>query len=126
MRSFSEALMASTSQVTDILPDVSAFLASGPLPMFIGGKWMDAADSGRFISFDPGTGEPLVEVAEGSARDIHRAVQAAAKGFRHSGWAAMAAHKRSAILHRLADLVDARAPALAQLESLDTGKPLAQ
>jgi aldehyde dehydrogenase (NAD+) len=118
--------MRSPAQMTDLLPDVSAFLASGPLPMFIGGKWMDAADGGRFISFDPGTGEALVEVAEGTARDVHRAVQAATKVFRQSDWATMREDARSAILRRLADLVDAQTPALAQLESLDTGKPLAQ
>ena len=118
--------MAYTGQMSDILPEVSAFLASGPLHLFIGGRWIDAADGGRFTTTDPGTGEPLADIAEGTARDIHRAVQAAAKAFRQSGWATMPASDRAVILNRLADLVDQHAPTLAQLESLGVGKPYGQ
>jgi acyl-CoA reductase-like NAD-dependent aldehyde dehydrogenase len=118
--------MSTTAQMTDILPEVSAFLASTPLRLFIGGQWIDAADGGRFATLDPGTGEPLADIAEGTARDIHRAVQSATKAFRYSRWAAMPVHDRAAILHRLADLVIRDGPVLAQLESLDVGKPIGQ
>jgi acyl-CoA reductase-like NAD-dependent aldehyde dehydrogenase len=117
--------MATITQSTDILPDVSEFLASGPLPLFIGGQWTDAADGGRFTTSDPGTGEILAEVAEGTARDVHRAVQAAGRAFRETNWAKCVTD-RAVILHRLADLVEKHAPVLAQLESLDVGKPLGQ
>src|SRR3974377_347319 len=111
--------MGTTSQITDILPAGSRFLASGPVQLFIGGEWVDAADGGRFTTCHPGTGEVLAEVAEGTARDIHRAVQAAGKAFRETKWAAMPAPDRAVILHRLADLVDAHASELAQNGTLE-------
>ena len=116
----------STFALSDILPDVAGFLGSGPLPMFIGGEWGPAAQGLRFTTSDPGTGETLAEVAEGGPIDIDRAVRAAALAFRDSGWAAMPAQGRREILYRLAGLVETNAPALAQIESLDVGKPVRQ
>lgn len=107
-------------------PEVQAFLNQKPVRMLIGGKWVEAADGGTFETRDPGDGEVLATVAEGKAADVNRAVEAARESFRNSGWAAMPVKDRAVLLHRLADLVDKHRPILAQLESLDVGKPLAQ
>ncbi len=118
--------MAGVATSAPLLPEVSEFLASGPVKLFIGGNWEEAASRGHFETRDPGTGEVLAEVAEGTAADIDRAVQAATTAFRKTTWATMPANDRAVILHRLADLVDRHRAALAQIESLDVGKPIAQ
>jgi aldehyde dehydrogenase (NAD+) len=60
------------------------------------------------------------------AGNVDRAVQTAAEAFAHSGWAQMAPNDRGMLLHRLADAVEKHKPILAQIESLDAGKILAQ
>ena len=119
--------MSSTSQAlaARLNPEVAAFLAA-PVKMFIGGEWVDAANNETFVTRDPGKGEVLAEVASGTAEDVDRAVKAARQAFRTSGWATMPANDRAVILHRLADLVEKNAGILAELESLDVGKPLGQ
>ena len=109
-----------------LLPEVKKFLSGRPVKMFIGGKWVASADGGTFRTLDPGTGAVLATVAEGKKADVDRAVEAARKAFRKSGWADMPVVDRAVKLHRLADLVDKHADVLAQIESLDVGKPLPQ
>jgi aldehyde dehydrogenase (NAD+) len=110
----------------NLLPEVKKFLASQPLKMFIGGEWTNAASGETFETRDPGAGKVLAAVAAGDSRDIDRAVQAATDAFRKSGWATLPANDRAVFLHRLADLVDKHREILAQIESLDVGKPLPQ
>jgi aldehyde dehydrogenase (NAD+) len=109
-----------------ILPEVEAFLAQDPLKLFIGGQWVSAKEGGTFETLDPGNGRVLARVAAADATDVNAAVRAAHHAFRHSGWATMSNNDRAVILHRLADLVDRHTAVLAQIESLDVGKPLAQ
>ena len=90
--------------------------------LFIGGKFLDAADGATFATLNPHDGSVLAEVAEGKAADIDRAVAAAAAAF--PTWSRMAAAERGRILLRLADLIEQNADALARLETLDTGHPL--
>jgi|YelNatPaOPRAMG01_1025707.scaffolds.fasta_scaffold03217_2 aldehyde dehydrogenase (NAD+) len=107
-----------------IHPEVTKFLATQPLKMFIGGEWTDAASGATLETRDPGSGKPLATVAAGDQADIDRAVAAADRAFRQSGWATLPANDRAVMLHRLADLVDRHREILAQLEALDVGKPL--
>jgi aldehyde dehydrogenase (NAD+) len=109
-----------------LLPEVTKFLSGKPVRMFIGGEWVTAADGGTFETRDPGDGSVLATVAEGKPADVDRAVAAAREAFKKSGWATMSVKDRAVLLHRLADLVDKNAVVLAQIESLDVGKPLAQ
>lgn len=50
--------------------------------LFIDGSYVDAADSGRFITVDPANGETLAEMSEGTAADIDRAVAVAKQAFK--------------------------------------------
>jgi len=111
------------SETNDLLPAVKEFLSQRPVKMFIGGKWIESADKQTFETLDPGSGTPLAAVAEGKAADVDSAVQAARDAFKTSGWPTMPVNERSVLLHRLADLVDKYNDELAQLESLDVGKP---
>ncbi len=90
--------------------------------MLIGGAWVGAEGDARIASIDPGTGRVIANVPEASAGDVDRAVSAARAAF--AGWAATPPAARATILWRIADLIDQHIDELAELETLDQGKPL--
>jgi len=95
-----------------------------PKQLLINGKWLDAASGKTFNVFDPATGEPIAQVAEGDAEDINRAVESSRAAF--SGpWSRLTPSERGKIIWKLGDLILANLDELAELESLDNGKPLA-
>jgi aldehyde dehydrogenase (NAD+) len=112
--------------MTHLNPELSKFLANQPLKMLIGGAWTDSKSGESFETRDPGEGKPIARVAAGDKRDVDEAVEAARTAFKKSGWATMPPNDRAVYLHRLADLVDKHRDILAQIESLDVGKPLPQ
>ena len=83
---------------------------------------VDALAGGRLTVLNPHDGSVITEIAEGRREDVDRAVAAARGAF--PAWSRLAASDRGRLLLRLADAIDAHAPALAQLESMDTGHPL--
>ena len=103
--------------------DVEAFVAT-PRQLFINGQWTDAASGKTFDTPDPATGETLARVAEGDAEDINRAVRAARAAF-EGPWSRMSPSERGRIIWRIGDLILEHRDELAQLESLDNGKPFA-
>src|SRR5580658_1493517 len=107
-----------------LLPEVKKFLKTAPVKMLIGGKWTGAASGKTFPVRDPGEGAIIAHAPEGCAPDIDLAVRAAREAFVKSGWAEMPANDRAVLLHRLADLIDKHRGIIAQIESLDTGKPI--
>lgn len=85
---------------------------------------LTAPSAGRYLEvLEPATGRLLARAPESGAEDVDRAVAAATRAF--PAWAGLRAGERSAILLRIADLIDARLPELARAESSDTGKPVA-
>ena len=104
--------------------DVEAFVAT-PRQLFINGKWTDAASGKTFETPNPATGETLARVAEGDREDINRAVGAARKAFDDGPWSRMSPSERGRIIWRIGDLILEHTDELAQLESLDNGKPFA-
>ena len=91
--------------------------------LWIGNEWTDAGDGRTFPTVNPATEEVIAEVAEAGPEEIDRAVSAASAAFADGGWRRMDPHKRSQLLWKLADLVDANADELALLETRDNGKP---
>ncbi|MEV7096599.1 aldehyde dehydrogenase family protein [Amycolatopsis sp. NPDC051045] len=91
-----------------------------PGQLFIGGRWTETA--ARFDAVDPSTGKTLTSVARASAADVDAAVGAARAAF--DGWAATPGRQRARVLHRVADLVRARADEIVAVESADVGKPV--
>src|ERR687888_2158106 len=73
---------------------------------------------------DPATGEVLAEVADGSAEDARRAVEAGRAAFERGDWSRITPGERAAVLDRLAYLLEERAGEFARVESRNTGKPL--
>ena len=93
--------------------------------LFIDGAFVDAVDGDRFPTVNPATGGILANVAAGGEADIDRAVAAARTAFRDGRWSRLAPRRRMEILYRFADLVESDAAALALLDTLDAGKPIA-
>jgi acyl-CoA reductase-like NAD-dependent aldehyde dehydrogenase len=95
-----------------------------PGKLLIGGEWVESAKT--FATLNPATGEALTQVAEASAEDVDRAVLAARKAFDEPGgpWRKMSASDRGKLLWRLADLVEQNIEEIAELETLDNGKPI--
>lgn len=91
--------------------------------MWIGNEWADAADGGTFATINPATHETITEVASGQAADIHRAVDAARVAMKNPEWRDMNPHKRSRLLWKLADALQANADEFGALETADNGKP---
>src|SRR5580698_6222053 len=104
--------------------NVEQFIAT-PRQLFINGQWVDAASGRTFDTPDPATGETLARVAEGDAEDINRAVSAARAAFETGPWSRMTPSDRGRIIWRIGDLILEHQDELAQLESLDNGKPFA-
>ncbi|MDZ8118972.1 aldehyde dehydrogenase family protein [Pontiella agarivorans] len=92
--------------------------------MFIDGEWVEALSGETRESINPANGEVLSAVAEGAAADVDKAVEAAKEAFYNGPWGSAPAQERAALLFKLADLVDANAGELAELEMRDNGKPL--
>jgi succinate-semialdehyde dehydrogenase / glutarate-semialdehyde dehydrogenase len=102
--------------------DTSDVLADVPTELYIGGKFVPAADGGRFDVLDPATGTVITTVADGSVADATDAVDAAAAAA--AEWAATAPRVRGEILRRAYELMTQRAEELARLISLENGKAL--
>jgi len=107
-----------------LLDSVRRFLAE-PQRLFIGGRWQAAQSGATFETTNPATGEVIASVASADARDVDLAVIAARKAFEAPEWRKMTPYDRGQMIHRLADLVEQHAEELAQLETLDNGKPIA-
>jgi len=101
-----------------------AFLAKRRKQLLIGGAWVDAAGGETFATKDPATGVVLADIAKGGAADVDAAVAAARKAFDGGEWPSLTPMQRSRLLWTLADLIEANIDELAELETLDQGKPL--
>jgi 1-pyrroline dehydrogenase len=89
---------------------------------FMGGEWVDAASGETMEVINPATGETIASVPRCGAEDVDRAVEAAGRAL--PAWLDATPKERSELLHKLADVLEANAEELAQLESVNVGKPL--
>lgn len=94
--------------------------------IFINGAWRDARDGATREIRCPADGTLVATVAEGGAEDAVAAVVAARSAFDDGPWPRTPAPERSALLHRLADRLEADKEEVARLESLDTGKRMVE
>jgi aldehyde dehydrogenase (NAD+) len=92
--------------------------------LLINNCWVPSESGKTFATVNPSTGEEICQVAEADAADVDKAVLAARAAFEQGPWKKMRASERGRLLHRLADLIEQNADALARLESVDNGKPL--
>ena len=85
------------------------------------GTMQSVGDEPRMPVVDPATAGEIGSVPTGSAEDVDRAVRIASEAF--PAWSGASVHERAAVLHALADVIDANRDDLAGLESRDQGKP---
>ncbi|MCG4455878.1 aldehyde dehydrogenase family protein [Pseudomonas sp. MMS21-TM103] len=102
-----------------------AFLAKAQ-KMFIGGAWVEASDGQSAEVIEPSTEGSLTRIPMGTTADLDRAVAAARTQFDGGAWRLLKPLERERLLHRLADLIETNAAELAEIESIDVGKSVAQ
>lgn len=100
------------------------FLSSAP-KMMIGGRFAAAASGETLPVIDPSTGQTVSSIPAGAAEDADRAVKAARVCFDSPAWQKMKPVMRQRLLLKFADLIERHADELADLESIDAGKPRA-
>lgn len=105
-----------------LLPSVQRFLDSTP-GSFVDGRYASEPNVEQIDVVDPSTACVLTRVAQASEALVDQAVAAAKKAF-HGTWGATSPYLRGVALNRLADLIEANAEELAQLESLSSGKSI--
>jgi acyl-CoA reductase-like NAD-dependent aldehyde dehydrogenase len=97
------------------------------LQNFVDGKWVDAIDGKRFDVFNPATGEVIATAPDSQPADAERAIDAARRTFDDgTWWPGTSERERGRILLRAADIVRRELESLAQMESLDAGKPIGE
>jgi len=94
--------------------------------LFIDGQFVAPASSKAIDVVNPATQEVLARVPDGNAADVGRAVDAARRAFDEGPWRETTAQERGRILLRLAQAVRDRAAGLAELETLNSGKPIVE
>src|SRR5579871_371195 len=107
--------MFQTQRTQPVYQDVS---------LFIDGTWTPAAGGRTIPVVNPASGEPIGTVAHAARSDLDRALEAADRGFRQ--WRKISAFDRSKLMRKAADILRSRADAIAELLTLEQGKPLAE
>ncbi|MCB1193363.1 MAG: betaine-aldehyde dehydrogenase [Leptospiraceae bacterium] len=92
--------------------------------LFIHGELQDSISTERFETINPATGEVICSVQIAGQEDVEKAVKSAMEGF--SVWSKMKGVERGRILLKAAELMRKRNYELAELEVLDTGKPISE
>ncbi|MGE0215837.1 aldehyde dehydrogenase family protein [Mycolicibacterium sp.] len=111
-----------TISIPGLDPGPAAFTARTHR-LLIGGSWLEATDARTFPIHDPATCAVITRVAFAGPDDVDRAVERARAAL-DGPWGTMSAAGRSAVMHRIADLMEQHGEELAQLEALDNGKPI--
>jgi len=91
---------------------------------YINGEWLAADGSAVFDVLNPATGEIIAAVPDMGAAETNRAIDAASAAL--TGWRAITAKERSAVLRRWFDLINEHRDELAALITREQGKPLSE
>ncbi len=91
---------------------------------FVHGEHIESSSGETFETRYPGTNRVICEVEQAGEREVDLAVDSARQGF--ADWSAMPAMERSRILLRAVEIIRSRNDELAYLDTLDTGKPVAE
>lgn len=102
-----------------IAPETERFLKETHR-LLIGGQWVEG--SGELETRDPATGLVLARFQTGGAAEVDRAVKAARAAF-EGPWGRMTVAERTALLHKLARVMDANTTLLTELDVIDNGMP---
>jgi phenylacetaldehyde dehydrogenase len=100
------------------------FLSLHHKKMLLNNEWVNAQEGGVIETYDPATGAFLATIPQGMAADVDAAVASAKMTFERGTWRHMLPAERAKIMWRIAELIDANIDELAELETLDQGKPI--
>jgi betaine-aldehyde dehydrogenase len=92
--------------------------------LYVGGATVRASSQERIPVIDPSNGQQVATVAAATGEDVVRAVDAASEAFRDGRWSRLPHAERARVLLKVADLIEERLGALAEVESIDAGKPI--
>jgi phenylacetaldehyde dehydrogenase len=115
--------MNAAVDILSLNPQVKRFIGQ-PRQALIDGRWQSAQGEETFDVFNPATEEVIARVADCKKADVDLAVAAARKAFDSGPWPNMSPSQRGKILWKIGDLILENLEELAQLESLDNGKPI--
>ncbi|MBT3275376.1 MAG: aldehyde dehydrogenase family protein, partial [Spirochaetales bacterium] len=90
--------------------------------LYINGKWQKPAADKYIPSINPATRKTLTRIASADAKDVDKAVNAAAAA--QPKWAALGGHRRARYMYALARQIQKHSRLLAVLETMDNGKPI--
>ncbi len=97
-------------------------LAQESYKLYIGGEWVAASDGAMLDVTCPANGEKVSEIADATQADVDRAVDVAWEAFKT--WGKTTKAERAILLNKVADRIEEHAEHLAQIESMDNGKPI--
>ncbi len=104
------------------LRHASGFLGRSP-KMLVDGKLVGAVSGKSFAVYNPASGTVIANVPEADKEDVDLAVAAARRAFDERRWSSLSPSQRGRMLWQLADLIERDLEELAELESVDNGKP---
>jgi acyl-CoA reductase-like NAD-dependent aldehyde dehydrogenase len=107
-----------------LLPGTIDFINSGPKKLFINNEWVDSINGDTFAAVNPASSEELCQVSLASSADVDRAVEAARVAFEQGPWSKISGEERGFYLWKIADLIEQYTDELAEIETLDNGKPI--
>ncbi|WP_033293972.1 aldehyde dehydrogenase family protein [Amycolatopsis jejuensis] len=93
---------------------------------FLDGRWTRSSATKRLSLVDPATGREWGSVPDCSAEDVDAALTVADRAFRTGPWPETTPAERAALLHRIADEIDARAAEMAVTNTLENGTPISE
>lgn len=94
--------------------------------LLIDGQWVAALDGATLERKSPAHDQLVAVYAQAGVADTERAIAAARKAFDKGEWPRMKGADRSKVLRKVADLILERKQVLAEMETLENGKPVAQ
>ena len=115
--------MTATALPEQLSPPAREFASRDQL-LLIDGERVPSASGRTFQTLDPATAQPITSVAHGDAEDVDRAVAAARRALEEGPWRKASAAARARLINQLADAIEQHGDELAELESLDNGKPV--
>lgn len=112
------------SAVQPTIAATQKFLAQKQRQLLIDNQWVGGESGEMIATIDPATGETLAEIVSAQAADVDKAVASSRAALTSGEWPKMTPSQRSKLLWKMADLIEANIDELAELETLDQGKPL--
>jgi len=113
-----------TVSVQPTNPSAIKFLKNTKRQLLIDNQWVSGSSGEMIATIDPATGDTIAEIVSAQAEDVDHAVASSRAALNSSQWAQMTPAERGRLLWKLGDLLEKNIDELAELETLDQGKPL--